>query len=107
MIAHELWDKNSSPFALIKLHGSYGWKSSTDDSDVMVIGHTKTAVIKREPFLKWFFSLFVEALHSGDRKLAIMGYGFRDEHINLIIAEGIRNHGLRWCFRHPLLVRLA
>jgi hypothetical protein len=53
----------------------------------MVIGHTKTAVIKREPFLKWFFSLFVEALHSGDRKLAIMGYG--------------------WCFRHPLLVRLA
>lgn len=37
--------KSVERFAYVKLHGSYGWRSSKDESDVMVIGHEKLGSI--------------------------------------------------------------
>ena len=79
----------------IKLHGSFGWKAS-DGSDKLVIGRNKENQIANEPLLSWyFFDLFKKVLFQRERKLLIIGYGFRDDHINKVIAEAIERHALK------------
>jgi hypothetical protein len=78
----------------IKLHGSFGWKSS-DGSSKMVIGRNKEKQITNEPLLLWYFNVFEQVLFQREIKLLIIGYGFRDIHINEIIAEAIEKHGLK------------
>jgi len=78
----------------IKLHGSFGWKGS-DRSNKLVIGRNKEIQIASEPLLLWYSDLFKQVLSQGERKLLIIGYGFRDAHINEPIAEAIERHGLK------------
>lgn len=78
----------------IKLHGSYGWRSS-DGSNQMVIGKNKSEFIEKEPLLKWYFELFQKVIADGGKKLLIIGYGFGDQHINKILVDGVVNHGLQ------------
>lgn len=74
----------------IKLHGSFGWKSSDPDrSDKLVIGRNKETQIADEPLLKWYLDLFEQVLSHGGIKLLIIGYGFRDDHINEIIMKAV------------------
>lgn len=75
-------------FFLIKLHGSYNWKSS-DDSDAMVIGSGKTEQMKKEPLLCYYFELFKAVLTQNKRRLLIIGYGFGDMHINSVTSKAI------------------
>lgn len=79
---------------IIKLHGSYNWKSY-DGSDIMVIGRGKTEQIQKEPLLNYYFEVFEKALSQNQRRLLIIGYGFGDDHINNIISDAVRNHGLK------------
>jgi hypothetical protein len=81
-------------FNYIKLHGSYNWLSS-DGSNAMVIGLDKESYISREPLLRQYFAIFKEVLALPNRKLLVIGYNFRDKHINEIIAISIKNHGLK------------
>ena len=60
-----------------------------------MIGNTKTKIIQREPLLRSYLSLFDEVLKTPSRNLVVTGYGFRDPHINDVIADAIRNSGLR------------
>ena len=83
---------NSSSY--IKLHGSYGWLSSRGGTQQMVIGRNKAEDINREPLLRWYFSLFEEVIYEGNKKMLIIGYGFRDEHVNNILLKGVQEHGL-------------
>ena len=96
------WSKSSERFAYVKLHGSYGWRSQ-DGTDVMVIGHEKLGGIAKEPLLKWYLSLFEEILRGSERNLVVVGYGFGDAHINNIIADAIRDCGLRLYVISPKL----
>ena len=81
-------------FYLIKLHGSYKWKSF-DGSDIMVIGKGKTEQIQKEPLLKYYSEVFKMALSHYQRRLLVIGYSFCDEHINRIIAEAVRDYDLK------------
>jgi hypothetical protein len=83
-----------SAFSYVKLHGSITWRSASG-SDMIVLGTTKSETIRSEPLLAWYLTVFEQALFAGDRALLTIGYGFRDEHINEILARGIRDHGLR------------
>ena len=78
----------------IKLHGSYNWKSS-DGSDRLVIGMDKEDQINREPLLKWYLEIFKQTLSNDGVRLFVIGYGFRDKHINEIIATSVKEHGLQ------------
>ena len=91
--AHVECDLASSPLAYIKLHGSHNW---IDDSVErrMVIGTSKAEDIDEEPILKAYHCLFETALNAGDARLLVIGYGFRDEHINRVIAEACQDSGL-------------
>jgi hypothetical protein len=81
-------------YLYVKLHGSIGWRSSTG-SRALVIGNNKTTVIQQEPLLKWYSELFREVLNKPSRNLIVIGYGFRDPHINEWIADAIDKSGLR------------
>jgi len=81
-------------FFIIKLHGSYNWKSF-DGTQKMVIGRGKTEQIQEEPLLRCYFKLFKKVLFQHQRRLLIVGYGFGDEHINHIIADAVRDYELK------------
>ncbi|MDP2946336.1 MAG: SIR2 family protein [bacterium] len=86
--------KGLKNIAYIKLHGSYGWKSS-DGSNLMVIGVNKLELIEKEPLLKWYLELFKKVIAEGNKKILIVGYGFRDRHINQILADGVEKYELQ------------
>lgn len=77
----------------VKLHGSYGWKSS-DGLNQLVIGTSKESLIQKEPLLQSYFDLFKSVIQEGGKKVLIIGYGFRDAHINTVLVEGVQKYGL-------------
>ena len=79
---------------IIKLHGSYNWKSC-DGSDIMVIGRGKTEQIQKEPLLNYYFEVFKKVLSQDQCHLLIIGYGFGDEHVNSIISSAVSEYGLK------------
>ncbi|MCK4608477.1 MAG: SIR2 family protein [Gammaproteobacteria bacterium] len=83
----------------IKLHGSYTWKYSESDDDIMVLGGQKKNQIQKEPLLKYQFELFKDNIAT-DADLMIIGYGFRDKHVNKILLEGC-GKGLRLHIINP------
>lgn len=87
-IKQEKWGKE---LYYIKLHGSYEWRKQ----DALVIGTKKMDRIKAEPILEWYYQLFKGVLSSGGRRLVVIGYGFRDKHINDVIVDSITNSGLK------------
>lgn len=78
----------------IKLHGSYDWRNKKNQN-IMIIGKGKFDQIEGEPILKYYLQLFKEVLSLPERRLLIIGYGFRDPHINEVIAESIKNSKLK------------
>jgi len=87
------WSGKGSRLVYLKLHGSVGWRAA-DGSELLIVGTTKSSAIEKEPLLRWYSCLFKEVLHAGDRNLLVIGYGFRDPHINAVIADGIKEHKL-------------
>ncbi len=85
---------SSGRFHYVKLHGSQNWLSS-DGKHAMVIGRNKPEQIDCEPLLDWYFKTFKQVLSFPNRRLLVIGYGFRDAHINEIIASSIAKHGLK------------
>ena len=95
------WNKESySPLAYIKLHGSHSWEFN-DGTPGLVIGHSKTSLLDKEPLLRWYKTLFERVLRAGDRKLFVIGYGFNDEYINDVIADAIGDKGLKLIILSP------
>lgn len=64
-----------------KLHGSSEWRSG-GDKDLLVMGGNKNESILSHEILKWYYREFFNELTRTPCKLMIIGYGFRDEHIN-------------------------
>jgi hypothetical protein len=71
----------------IKLHGSSNWQTY-DGKQQMVIGLEKERDIEKEPILRSYTTLFNIVL-SKAKRLLVIGYSFRDEHINMAIALGM------------------
>ena len=78
----------SKPFLYVKLHGSSNWYSA-DGQRRLVIGRGKKAQIEQEPALAWYFEMFENVVGVSARRLLTVGYGFADEHINDVIADGV------------------
>ena len=85
----------------VKLHGSYGWLSS-DGSNALVIGKDKEDQIESEPLLSCYLDLFRKVLSNHSCKILIIGYGFRDAHINKELAQAIKNFNLNLFIISPL-----
>lgn len=99
--AMDLWAE-CTPLSFIKLHGSMNFVSKIHGKEVMVIGSEKTLQIAQEPLLKHGYArLFRDVLSAGEVRLFIVGYGFQDENINIILNDALKNHGLRIFLMDP------
>jgi hypothetical protein len=87
-------DLRDAHFCYVKLHGSYDWRKH-DDSLQLVIGRGKEDIISREPIFRLNWELFKSVLKQGARRLLVIGYSFRDEHVNKEITKAIAEYGLR------------
>lgn len=92
---------SDADFFYVKMHGSYNWKSH-DGCDKMVIGRDKKTQIEKEPILYYYLDCFEEILLIPNIKLFVIGYGFRDEHINEVIANSIEKTNLELYVMNPL-----
>jgi hypothetical protein len=59
------------------------------------MGGRKEKEIEFHPILNWYMEQFERVLCGGGARLVVIGYGFRDEHINRIIIRAVRDCGLR------------
>jgi hypothetical protein len=75
---------------IFKLHGSANWRSD-DGSDLMILGGGKSRAIERYPVLRWYSELFTELLSRPEERLMLIGYGFRDEHINSALMSAMES----------------
>ena len=55
----------------------------------MILGGGKARAIERYPVLRWYAEVFSDYLAEPDARLMIIGYGFRDEHINAALTQAI------------------
>ncbi len=75
------------------MHGSYNWVLGNSES-LMVIGHGKIEKIHANPLLAWYLDLFREQLNQINSRLLIIGYSFKDKHINEIIDKAAKDKSL-------------
>jgi hypothetical protein len=68
-----------------KLHGSCNWRDG--NSTVLIMGGNKGADIDRHPLLRSYKEHFFRLVCRSDTRLVIIGYSFRDEHINDILGQ--------------------
>lgn len=85
---------------IFKLHGSANWRTA-EGSDIMILGGGKQQAIDRFPVLRWYSGIFSECLSSSEARLMVVGYGFRDDHINETLVRAIER-GLRLFIVDPL-----
>jgi len=91
---HEIEFKDLSKLFYVKLHGSYDWRDD-ENQEILIIGTKKPSQISSNPILTWYFNLFNAVLSIPNRKLMVIGYGFKDEHINEAIAKAVKNSNLK------------
>jgi hypothetical protein len=73
-----------------KLHGSSNWRT-LNGSSLLIMGEGKNEVIDGVALLSWYRQQFEDMLDGPNAHLMIIGYSFRDKHINEIILKGARN----------------
>ena len=91
---------------LFKLHGSSNWTEQAGNQ-LMVIGGNKENEIRMHPILTWYHQQFERLMAVPQSRLMIIGYGFRDAHINRAIEIAAQQHGLRMFVIDPLGSDLA
>jgi SIR2-like domain len=89
----------------IKLHGSANWHAD-DGKRVMILGGAKQQEIGHIPILQWYLQQFEEHLVQPNARLMVIGYGFRDEHVNAVIDRAAAR-GLKMFVIDPRGARIA
>jgi hypothetical protein len=84
---------------IFKLHGSSNWREQAGGS-LLVMGGNKARAIRAHPLLNAYMEHFEAALHSPGARLMVIGYGFRDDHINEVIGNAVAR-GLRFYLVDP------
>jgi len=101
--AHRKWRPSSATaFQLnphmqpyFKLHGSSNWEEMLGQEPMLIIGGNKSFEIGFYPVLNRYHELFEEYLMQADTRLMVIGYGFRDQHINQVLMRAISGSYLK------------
>lgn len=80
--------------AYMKLHGSHGWVSA-DGERQMVLGLNKLEAIEKEPQLLFYLNRFKEIINRSGVKVLVIGYSFRDQHINNCLLDAIEQSKIK------------
>ena len=73
---------------LYKLHGSSNW-TRADGKPMLIMGGAKVREIGQTPILSWYAKAFEESIGAPGARLMVIGYGFRDDHINAAIGRAV------------------
>jgi hypothetical protein len=79
--------KNIQPY--YKLHGSSNWRDE-QSANMMIVGGEmgdKQKLIDQHPLLKYYFQQLEARLSEPNTRLMVIGYSFRDPHVNAIIER--------------------
>ncbi len=95
-----LYEFHSRSQPLIKLHGSSNWREA-GGGPLMIIGGEKLSAIGSNSILARYFEYFSNCLCGGPSKLCVIGYGFRDSHINEVLLEAVNKQGMRFFLIDP------
>jgi hypothetical protein len=90
---------------IYKLHGSSNW-TRADGDPLLIIGGAKTQGIGQSPILNEYATEFKKRLSIDGARLMVIGYGFRDQHINATISECVER-GLKLFIIAPEGAELA
>lgn len=91
--------------AYVKLHGSSNWYAE-DGRRVLIIGGSKQQAIGTFPILGSYLRAFEDTLTTPGSRLLVIGYGFRDVHVNEVLERAIAK-GLRLFVIDPKGAELA
>jgi hypothetical protein len=83
-------EKHSQPY--FKLHGSSNWIRN-DGGRLLILGSEKLQQVRGQETLRWYMEQFERYL-SQPTKLMILGYGYRDLHINQLLMDAARRGAL-------------
>ena len=61
----------------------------------MVLGGGKDVSIAKYPILSFYFDVFREICATKGMRLLVVGYSFRDAHVNEPIMDGVRSNDLK------------
>jgi SIR2-like domain len=77
---------NLQPY--FKLHGSIDWINEREM--LLILGGSKEENIKRHPILTWYHQEFLSRITSPTARIMVIGYSFRDDHINRALMGAAR-----------------
>lgn len=83
-------DSRNQPY--FKLHGSSNWQE-IHGAPMLIMGGNKIRDIQFSSVLSWYHQQFEERLYRGGTRLMVIGYGFRDTHINEVIMRAVNERG--------------
>ena len=87
---------------IFKLHGSVNWRDA-ENGKLLVMGADKLTRIREMQILSWYSDQFRRYLEIPNTRLMVIGYSFRDKHINDAISDAYRNNNcLRMFYVDPL-----
>jgi hypothetical protein len=98
-------DERTQPY--FKLHGSCNWNEA-HGGPLMIMGANKVENMKAFPILLRYQEAFAHYLmgEPGSR-LMVIGYSFRDDHINQIIFDAVHQAGLKMFIIDPAGANVA
>ncbi len=85
---------NASTQPIYKLHGSSNWVDETGNH-LLVMGGDKPSSIKGSKVLSLYMQEFERRLREPDAHVMIIGYGFRDDHINTALRTAAEARSLK------------
>ncbi len=91
-------EQNLQP--IFKLHGSVNWQAG-DRGELLVLGGDKARTISENRILSSYADQFRRYLEMRDTRLMVIGYGFRDQHIDELLHESWRRSEFRMFVVHP------
>jgi hypothetical protein len=74
---------------IYKLHGSSQWYTADSSQPLLIIGAEKARAIQQFDVLRQYWHSFEQTLSQGPR-IAIIGYSFRDDHINEALKKATK-----------------
>ncbi len=86
---------------IYKLHGSANWRDGQGGT-LMVLGGAKAHAIEEQAILRWYLEEFERYLLQPDTRIMVVGYGFRDQHIDDLLLRCWRRSQFRWFLVNPV-----
>jgi hypothetical protein len=91
-----------TPLSLVRLHGSHNFMSiARGGKKAIVLGRDKDRKIAEEPLLSQYLDLFKDVIGAGTTRLLVIGYGFRDKHINEALQAALEKHTVKLYVMNP------